>query len=213
MALALLSLSTGCGASRGKSLAAEPGPSGPGKDQGAAAGPITELPPAKDVFTGQLIASLFSYPHALEASDATLGPEWKDKGKIVWARSYVAGDDSFAPVTLVLFESPYKGMTLTPAEKNVLRLSNGYKELAYEGSGRRGFAWRAAGGADDAIETALIPSPAGRFEMLVLIDVPKGGPKERKGTEAYRSLLMDFTVTLIETVARGIDAQWAGDGF
>jgi len=209
VALATFSFVAGCGA-RAKGPA-EPGP--PAVKTDATNAPVSEPPPAKEVFTGEMMASLFSYPYALEATDVELGPAWKDKGKIVWARSYVAKDASFAPATLVLLEAPYKGMNLKPSEKNLLRLSEAYKDLDYEGSGRKGFAWRAAGEGGDAIETALIPSPAGRYEMLLLIDVPKGGPKERKGAEAYRSLLMDYTVKLIETVARGLDARWAGDEF
>ena len=90
--------------------------------------------------------------------------------------------------------------------KNLLRTQDAYHDLDY-GGGRKGFAMRAAG-LGGPLDTATIPSPKGRYELLLVIDVPKGGPKEGKGTEAYRSLLMDYPVKLIEVVAKGIAERW-----
>ena len=44
----------------------------------------------------------------------------------------------------------------------------------------------------------------------MLVDVPKGGPAEAPGESAYRALLMDYTVKLLEAVAKGMDEAWVG---
>jgi hypothetical protein len=166
-----------------------------------------EAAPPKTIFTAKMIADLFSYPREITASDASLGPEWAQKGKVVWSIAFAAADDTFAPVTMILFDGRYRGMTVSDNQKDLLRRSGLFKDLAF-GEGRAGYAMRAAGDAGDAEETASIPSPRGRYELLVLVDVPKDGPTEAPGTEAYRSLLTEFTVRLMETVAKGIDAEW-----
>jgi hypothetical protein len=152
------------------------------------------------------VASLFSYTRPLVRAPVTLGPEWKDSGAIVWALSFTAPEGGFAPVMLVLFEGRYRGMNLGPNEKRLLRTSDAYHDLDF-GGGRAGFAMR-AGSATGALETATVPSPRGRYELLIVIDLPQGGPRELKGTEAYRALLMDYPIKLIETVAHGLDGMW-----
>lgn len=170
-----------------------------------------EAPPQKELFSTQVIANLFSYPAALPlvVSDVDMGPAWAQKGKVVWAESFAAADDSFAPVTLILFEGRYRGMTVTENQRDLLRRSGLYKDLDF-GDGRAGYALRAASDTGEAEETASIQSPRGRFELLVLVSVPKGGPREAPGAEAYRSLLMEHTVRLMESVAKGLGGVWKG---
>lgn len=193
---------SGCSGQRGSGPEAGlPDPSG--TEQGDPG----EAPPPKTLFSPGEIASLFSYPNPLGVNDAELGPEWLQRGTVVWAVSYASPDDTFAPVTLILFKGRYRAANLTMYEKDLLLRSGGYKDLQYK-DGRTGYAMR-AGGDGDAMETASIPSAGGRYELLVLIEVPNGGPKEAPGTEAYRALLMDYTVKLLETVAVGMDASWA----
>jgi hypothetical protein len=168
-----------------------------------------EPPPAKTLFTAKSVASLFSYPQKLTMTEAQVGPEWSQKGRIVWSVAFVADDDTFAPVTMILFEGRYSGLTISDDQKDLLRRSALFKDLDF-GRDHLGYAMRATGEAGAAEETALIPSPRGRYELLVLIDVPKGGPTEAPGTEAYRALLMEYTVRLVETVARGLEATWSG---
>ncbi|MEP7125468.1 MAG: hypothetical protein ABJE95_31335 [Byssovorax sp.] len=175
----------------------------------AAPGDPKEPPPAKTLFSASSVASLFSYPQKLTATEAQLGPEWAQKGHIVWAIAFVADDDTFAPVTMILFDGHYKGLTISDDQKDLLRRSNLFKDLDFKRD-RPGYAMRATGEAGAAEETALIISPRGRYELLVLVDVPKGGPTEAPGTEAYRALLMEYTVRLMDTVARGFDATWTG---
>jgi len=188
------------------------GPKGSGKGAGnggkvdTRTGDQGEPAPPKTLFSAQQIASLFSHPGPLGVNDATLGPEWQDKGKVVWAVSYASPDETFAPVTVVLFEGRYLGQTLSTYEKDLLRRSGGYKDLEYA-NGRTGWAMR-AGGEGDAIETALIPSPRGRFHLLVMVEVSNAGPTEAPDTAAYRALLMDYTVKLLESVALGLDEAW-----
>jgi hypothetical protein len=196
--LAALAVIAGCGGA--------PPPPAPSPPAAPAPAPA-EAPPARDLFAAPAMASLFSYPRPLAVTDAALGPEWRDgsNGTIVWAIAFAA-DETFAPVTLILFEGPYRGMKLDANVKNLLRTQDAYHDLDY-GGGRRGFAMQAAG-LGGPLDTATIPSPKGRYELLLVIDVPKGGPKEGKGTEAYRSLLMDYPVKLIEVVAKGIAERW-----
>lgn len=173
-------------------------------------GDPTEAPPAKALFTAKSVASLFSYPQKLTVTEAQVGPEWSQKGRIVWSIAFVADDDTFAPVTMILFDGRYGGLTVSDDQKDLLRRSGLFKDLDFGGANRTGYAMRATGEAGAAEETALIPSPRGRYELLVLVDVPKGGPTEAPGTEAYRALLMEYTVRLVETVARGLEATWSG---
>lgn len=172
-------------------------------------GDPTEPGPAKKLFSTKLVGQLFSYPQKLTMTEAELGPEWAQKGRVVWSIAYVADDDTFAPVTMILFEGHYGGLTISDDQKDLLRRSHLFKDLDF-GRDHLGYAMRAAGEAGAAAETALIPSARGRYELLVLVDVPKGGPTEAPGTEAYRALLMEYTVRLMETVARGLDAAWTG---
>ena len=174
-----------------------------------APGDPKEAPPAKTLFTAKSVASLFSYPQKLTMTEAQVGPEWSQKGHIVWSVAFVADDDTFAPVTMILFDGHYGGLTISDDQKDLLRRSALFKDLDF-GRDRPGYAMRATGDAGAAEETALIISPRGRYELLVLVDVPKGGPTEAPGTEAYRALLMEYTVRLMETVARGFDATWTG---
>jgi len=193
-------------------LVAGCGPRGSGKGAGNAGlgdgktGDQSEPVPPKTLFSPQRIASLFSHPGPLGVNDATLGPEWDGKGKIVWAVSYASPDETFAPVTVILFEGHYRGQTLSPYEKDLLLRSGGYKDLEYK-NGRKGWAMRAEGDGN-AIETAMIPSPRGRFELLVVVELLNGGPTEAPDTAAYRALLMDYTVKLLESVAVGLDDAW-----
>jgi hypothetical protein len=188
------------------------GPKGSGKGAGNAGkddtrtGDQGEPTPPKTLFSAHQIASLFSHPGPLGVNDATLGPEWEGKGKVVWAVSYASPDETFAPVTVILFEGRYLGQTISTYEKDLLQRSGGYKDLEYK-NGRAGWAMR-AGGEGDAIETALIPSPRGRFHLLVLVEVSSSGPTEAPDTAAYRALLMDYTVKLLESVALGLDEAW-----
>lgn len=175
----------------------------------AAPGDPNEPPPAKTLFTAKSVASLFSYPQKLTMTEAQVGPEWSQKGKIVWSIAFVADDDTFAPVTMILFDGHYRGLTISDDQKDLLRRSHLFKDLDF-GHDRPGYAMRATGDAGAAEETTLVISPRGRYELLVLVDVPKGGPIEAPGTEAYRALLMDYSVRLVETVARGLDATWSG---
>jgi hypothetical protein len=174
-----------------------------------APGDAKEPPPAKTLFTARSVASLFSYPRKLTMTEAQVGPEWSQKGKVVWSIAFVADDDTFAPVTMILFDGHYRGLTISDDQKDLLRRSALFKDLDY-GRDRPGYAMRATGVDGAAEETALIISPRGRYELLVLVDVPKGGPTEAPGTEAYRALLMEYTVRLVETVARGLEATWSG---
>jgi predicted small lipoprotein YifL len=185
---------------------------GPARAPNPADAPIgdpTEAAPPKTLFTAKSVASLFSYPLKLTLSESDLGPEWSQKGKVVWSVALAAEDDTFAPVTLILFDGHYRGLTISDDQKDILRRSSLFKDLAFSG-GRTGYAMRAAGDAGDTEETALIPSPRGRYELLVLVTVPKAGPTEAPGTEAYRALLTEYTVRLVETVARGLEAEWNG---
>jgi hypothetical protein len=175
----------------------------------AAPGDPKEAPPAKTLFTAKSVASLFSYPQKLTMTEAQVGPEWSQKGKIVWSIAFVADDDTFAPVTMILFDGHYRGLTISEDQKDLLRRSSLFKDLDFKRD-RPGYAMRATGVDGAAEETALIISPRGRYELLVLVDVPKGGPTEAPGTEAYRALLMEYTVRLMDTVARGFDATWTG---
>lgn len=177
--------------------------------EAAAPGDPKEAPPAKTFFTAKSVASLFSYPQKLTMTEAQVGPEWSQKGRVVWSIAFVAADDTFAPVTMILFDGHYGGLTISDDQKDLLRRSALFKDLDF-GRDRPGYAMRATGEAGAAEETALIISPRGRYELLVLVDVPKGGPTEAPGTEAYRDLLMEYTVRLMETVARGLDATWTG---
>jgi hypothetical protein len=171
-----------------------------------APGDRDEPPPSADLFRPEVVASLFSYGRPLQRSPAELGPEWKGDGTLVWAEAYASADETFAKVTLVLFDGRFQGMTLDDRQKNILRLSDSYHDLDF-GPGRAGYATRAQSDTG-ALETASIPSPRGRYELLVLVELPKGGPKEGPGSEAYRSLLMGYPVKLLESVARGIDEMW-----
>lgn len=198
-ALSLLAALAGCGSSAAQAPATPE----------ARYGDPTEAPPPKTLFTAKAVASLFSYPNKLTLTEAQLGPEWSQKGRVVWSVAFVADDDSFAPVTMILFEGRYTGLTISDDQKDLLRRSSLFKDLDFHRD-HLGYAMRAAGEAGAAEETALIPSPRGRYELLVLVDVPKGGPTEAPGTEAYRALLMEYTVRLVETVARGLDAIWSG---
>lgn len=194
------------------SIVALAGCGGPARAPGAPEahyGDPTEAPPPKTLFTAKSLASLFSYPQKLTVTEAQLGPEWSQKGRVVWSIAFVADDDTFAPVTMILFEGRYTGLTISDDQKDLLRRSSLFKDLDF-GRDHLGYAMRATGEAGAAEETALIPSPRGRYELLVLVDVPKGGPTEAPGTEAYRALLMEYTVRLVETVARGLDATWSG---
>jgi hypothetical protein len=199
-ALSLLTALAGCS---GGSAARAPGVAE------AHYGDPTEAPPPKTLFTAKSVGSLFSYPQKLTVTEAQLGPEWSQKGRVVWSIAFVADDDTFAPVTMILFEGRYTGLTISDDQKDLLRRSSLFKDLDF-GRDHLGYAMRATGEAGAAEETALIPSPRGRYELLVLVDVPKGGPTEAPGTEAYRALLMEYTVRLVETVARGLDATWSG---
>ena len=199
-ALSLLTALAGCS---GGSAARAPGAAE------AHHGDPTEAPPPKTLFTAKSLASLFSYPQKLTVTEAQLGPEWAQKGRVVWSIAFVADDDTFAAVTMILFEGRYAGLTISDDQKDLLRRSSLFKDLDF-GRDHLGYAMRATGEAGAAEETALIPSPRGRYELLVLVDVPKGGPTEAPGTEAYRALLMEYTVRLVETVARGLDATWSG---
>ena len=181
----------------------------PGAFAEAAPGDPKEAPPAKTLFTAKSVASLFSYPQKLTMTEAQLGPEWSQKGHVVWSVAFVADDDTFAPVTMILFDGHYRGLTISDDQKDLLRRSSLFKDLDFKRD-RPGYAMRATGVDGAAEETALIISPRGRYELLVLVDVPKGGPTEAPGTEAYRALLMEYTVRLMETVARGFDAKWTG---
>ena len=174
-----------------------------------APGDPKEAPPARTLFTAKSVASLFSYPQKLTMTEAQVGPEWSQKGHVVWAIAFVADDDTFAPVTMILFDGHYRGLTISDDQKDLLRRSALFKDLEF-GRDRPGYAMRATGVDGAAEETALVISPGGRYELLVLVDVPKGGPTEAPGTEAYRALLMEYTVRLVETVARGLDATWTG---
>lgn len=189
---------------------------GCGKGPGAARAPSdgfvaigdpTEAPPPKTLFTAASVASLFSYPRKLTLSESELGPEWSQKGRVVWSVAFAADDDTFAPVTLILFDGHYRGLTISNDQKDILRRSSLFKDLAFA-RGRTGYAMRAGGEATDTEETALIPSPRGRYELLLMVTVPKNGPTEAPGTEAYRALLTEYTVRLVETVARGLEAEW-----
>lgn len=192
----------GCGGAKGKA----PKVVG-GADSGEIGDP-SEPPLAKDFFTPETIASLFSFYAPLGVLDAQLGPEWHDRGKVVWAVTYAGPDDTFAPVTLILFKGHYRPDPLSDNQRDLLRRSGGYKDMSYA-LGRKGYAMLAAG-EGTAVETALIPSPRGRFELLVLVEVPKDGPAEAPGEGAYRALLMDYTVKLLEAVAKGMDEAWVG---
>ena len=197
-ALSTIAALTGCrshGAARAPSAADAP------------IGDPTEAAPPKTLFSAKSVASLFSYPPKLTLSESELGPEWSQKGKVVWSVAYAADDDTFAPVTLILFDGHYRGLTISDNQKDILRRSGLFKDLAFD-RGRAGYAMRAGGEAGDTEETALIPSPRGRYELLVLVTVPKAGPTEAPGTEAYRALLTEYTVRLVESVARGLDAKW-----
>lgn len=174
-------------------------------------GDQSEPVPPKTLFSAQEIASLFSHPGPLGVNDAPLGPEWKQRGKVLWSVSYASPDETFAPVTLILFEGRYRGNTLGPYEKDLLLRSGGYKDLEYA-KGRTGWAMRAGDDSGDALETALIPSPRQRFQLLVLVQVTNQGPTEAPNTAAYRALLMDYTVKLLEAVAKGIDVAWMKKG-
>ena len=198
-ALVTIAALAGCGAS-----VAHPRPAA-----AVAPGDPKEAPPAKTLFTAKSVASLFSYPQKLTMTEAQVGPEWSQKGHIVWSVAFVADDETFAPVTMILFEGHYGGLTVSDDQKDLLRRSALFKDLDF-GRDRPGYALRATGEAGAAEETALIISPRGRYELLVLVDVPKGGPTEAPGTEAYRALLMEYTVRLMETVAHGLDATWSG---
>jgi|HubBroStandDraft_6_1064221.scaffolds.fasta_scaffold150621_2 hypothetical protein len=166
-----------------------------------------EPPPSADLFRPEIVASLFSFPRPLVRAPAELGPEWKGNGTMVWAQTYASGDDTFAKVTLVLFDGRYRGMTLDDRQRNLLRLSDAYHDLDF-GGGRAGYVMLAQGDTG-ALETATLPSPRGRYELLVVVELPKGGPKEGPGSEAYRSLIMGYPVKLLESVARGIDELWS----
>jgi len=198
--LAALATLAGCGG-HGHGAARAPTPAE------APIGDPTEAPPPKTLFTAKSVASLFSYPLKLTLSESELGPEWSQKGKVVWSVALAADDDTFAPVTLILFDGHYRGLTISDDQKDILRRSALFKDLTFD-RGRTGYAMRAAGEAGDTEETALIPSPRGRYELLVLVTVPKAGPTEAPGTEAYRALLTEYTVRLVETVARGLEAEW-----
>jgi hypothetical protein len=191
LALAL----AGCGPARA--------PEAPTPATPAAPGDPSEPPLAADLLTSKAIASLFSYPGPLDRAPAELGPEWQNNGKVAWALSFTSPDGTFAAVTIILFDGRFRGMTLTAAEKDMLRTSDAFHDLDF-GGGRKGYAMRAG-----ALETASIPSPRGRYELLLLIDVPHAGPREGKGSEAYRSLLMDYPVKLIGSVAQGLAELWA----
>jgi hypothetical protein len=200
--LALMTATAGCGGAKGKD---------PNAGTGASRvefGDPREPPLAKDFFTPEAIASLFSFYAPLGVLDADLGPEWHDRGEVVWAVTYAGPDDTFAPVTLILFKGHYRPDPLSDNQRDLLRRSGGYKDMSY-GLGRKGYAMLAAGDGT-AVETALIPSPRGRFELLVLVEVPKGGPAEAPGEGAYRALLMDYTVKLLEAVVKGMDEAWVG---
>jgi predicted small lipoprotein YifL len=201
LTIAALAALAGCGGSGGAPHARTIAEVQPGDPH--------EAPPAKTLFTAKSVASLFSYPQKLTMTEAQLGPEWAQKGKIVWSIAFVADDDTFAPVTMILFDGHYRGLTISDDQKDLLRRSHLFKDLNF-GRDRPGYAMRAIGDAAAAEETALVISPRGRYELLVLVDVPKGGPTEAPGTEAYRALLMDYSVRLVETVARGLDATWTG---
>jgi hypothetical protein len=173
----------------------------------APVGDRDEPPPSAELFRPEVVASLFSYSRPLVRAPAELGPAWQGNGTIVWAEAYTSPDDTFAKVMLVLFDGKYRGMALDDRQKNILRLSDAYHDLDF-GGGRRGYATHAASDTG-ALETASIPSPRGRYELLVLVELPKGGPKEGPGSEAYRALLMGYPVKLLESVARGIDEMWS----
>jgi hypothetical protein len=198
-ALVLSLVISGCSGQNGSGQ----GAAQPGDDE---IGDPTEAAPPKTLFSPTEIASFFSYNAPLGVNDADLGPDWETKGKILWAVTYASPNDTFAPVTLILFKGHYREKPLTIYEKDLLLHSGGYKDLTYK-NGRTGYAMRAAGDGD-ALETASIPSPRGRYELLVLIDVKREGPEEGPGTEAYRALLMDYTVKLLESVAMQMDAAW-----
>ncbi len=194
----------GCGAHP----SAKGGPTPRG--QGALREPVgdpTEAAPTPALFGEKVIANLFSHPGPLQVSEVDMGPEWAEKGKVVWAASYAAADGSFAPLTLILFEGRYRGLSISDNQRELLRGSGSYKDVDF-GKGRTGFALRAADDKGGAEETAAITSPRGRFELLLLESVPKGGPSETPETAAYRSLLMDHTVRLMESVTRGMSELW-----
>ncbi|MFO0757559.1 MAG: hypothetical protein U0359_13770 [Byssovorax sp.] len=195
---------------------AGPSAAGPGAPQPAPARGEAPLPtiggeaaPSPDLFSPKLVANLFSHPGPLLVSDVDMGPSWAEKGKVVWAVSFAADDGSFAPLTLILFEGRYRGLTITDNQRDLLRRSGLYKDLDF-GKGRTGYALRAADDGGGAEETAAIRSPGGHYELLVLVSVPKGGPPETPGSAAYRSLLLEHTVRLMESVARGMSEQWKG---
>lgn len=187
--------------------AGTPGARGSEATSEAPTGDPREAPPAAEMFSEKVVANLFSHPGPLVASDVDMGPAWAQKGKVVWAASYAAADGSFAPLTLILFEGHYRGLTITDNQRDLLRRSALYKDLDF-GHGRTGYALRASNDDGGAEETALIRSPRGRFELLLLVSVPKGGPAATKESEAYRSLLMEYTVRLMESVAKGMSELW-----
>ncbi len=173
----------------------------------AAVGDPRESPPSPELFDPRVVANLFSHPGPLVASDVDMGPAWSQKGKVVWALSFAAADESFAPLTLILFEGHYRGLTISDNQRDLLRRSGLYKDLDF-GHGRTGYALRASNDAGGAEETALVRSPRGRFELFLLVSVQKGGPRATPEAEAYQSLLMEHTVRLMESVAKGMSELW-----